>query len=95
MYERFGKGDLVPEIDLPEDAEHLWDWFWEINRRRQSGMNGPQPISHEAIAMWSAMTGEILLREELKILTRMDDAYVSAVAKAHEDQQKANKRPGD
>jgi len=80
---------------VPDDAEHVWDWFWQINRRRQQGMNGPQPTSYETIALWSAMTGERPLREELAILMRMDDAYVDAVAKAHDDQQRANKRPGE
>lgn len=56
-------------------------------------MNGPQPLTYAEIASWSRMTGEILLREELAILTDMDDAYLSALAEEREAQRVANEKP--
>lgn len=77
---------------MPEDGENLWSVFWQLNRRRQQGFNGPQPISLTEIALWLRMTGEILLREELSIILDMDDAYLSSLAEVREDQAKANKK---
>lgn len=93
MRERFGLGDQVQEPEIPDEGEHVWLWFWSLNHRRQHGMNGPQPLTYAEIASWSRMTGEILLREELAILTDMDDAYLSALAEEREAQRVANEKP--
>ncbi|WP_281408076.1 hypothetical protein [Rhizobium sp. P32RR-XVIII] len=38
------------------------------------------------------MTGDILLREEVAIITDMDDAYLDALAKEREAQRVANRK---
>lgn len=93
MYERFGRDELIQEPDVPEEGESLWTAFWGLNRRRPQGMSGPQPLSYVEIASWSRLTGEILLREEITILTDMDDSYLEALAKEREAQRVANEKP--
>lgn len=93
MYERFGRDALIQDPDIPEDGEVLWVSFWALNRRRQQGMSGPQPLSYFEISSWSRLTGEILLREEIAILTDMDDDYLDALAKEREAQRVANEKP--
>lgn len=94
MYERFGRDELVQEPEIPEDGEHIWAWFWTLNRRRQHGMNGPQPLAYDEIGAWARMTGEPIMREELHIITDMDDAYLTALANEREAQRVANEKPG-
>ena len=93
MYERFGRDELIQEPEIPEEGESLWGAFWLLNRRRPQGMNGPQPLTYAEIASWSLLTGEILLREEITIITDMDDAYLDALAKEREAQRVANAKP--
>lgn len=93
MYERFGREKLIQEPEIPDEGEHLWKWFWSLSGRRQQGMNGPQPLTYAEIASWSRLTGEILLREEITIITDMDDAYLEALAKEREAQRVANEKP--
>ncbi|MDO6966988.1 phage tail assembly chaperone [Rhizobium alvei] len=95
MYERFGRDDLIQTPDIPEEGESLWSAFWALNRRRQHGMNGPQPLTYSEIGFWSRLTGEILLRDEITIIIEMDDAYIVALEKERDAQRVANKRPGD
>lgn len=56
-------------------------------------MNGPQPLTYAEIASWSRMTGEALLREEISVITDMDDAYLSALTEEREAQRAANEKP--
>jgi len=93
MYERFGRENLTQEPEIPDEGEHLWAWFWHLSGRRQQGMSSPQPLTYEEIAYWSRLTGEILLREEITIITDMDDAYLEALAKEREAQRVANEKP--
>jgi hypothetical protein len=93
MYERFGQEALIQEPDIPEEGEHLWEWFFTLSVRRRQGMDGPLALTYSEIRSWSEMTGEVLLREEVALLIGMDDAYLSALAKEREAQREANKKP--
>lgn len=92
MYERFDRAALIEEPDIPEEGEHIWLWFWQLSRRRQQGVDGPQPLTYTEISECSRMTGEILLREEIAVITDMDDAYLDALAKEREAQRVANRK---
>ena len=91
MRERFGRAETVEDPEIPDDGEHIWTWFWMLAARRQSGINGPQPISYADIMAWCQMTGELMLREELAIIIRMDDSYLSSISKIRDEQAEANK----
>lgn len=93
MYERFGQEALIQEPDIPEEGEHLWEWFWHLSSRRGQGMDGPMALTYAELVAWSEIAGEIILREEITIIVGMDDSYLSALAKEREAQRAANKRP--
>lgn len=66
--------------DIEEDCSHLWEWFWDISRGRQVGMNGWLALPAVEIRAWQDMTGNIIRAEELQVLRDMDQAFLSAMA---------------
>jgi hypothetical protein len=56
------------------------DWFWDLGSARSIGFAGPDPIRLTDIAAWSNLTGNILLREEVTILRRLDVAFLHTLA---------------
>ncbi len=48
---------LNGEISYPPVAgQRAWDWFWELDKGRQVGME-PNPISWSDIGEWQRVTG--------------------------------------
>lgn len=43
------------------------------------GVNGPNPLTLHDIEAWMRVTGNILRREEVMVLRRMDFAFMQAV----------------
>lgn len=65
-----------PDPDVPDEAQHVWDWFWdELTNRRKSG---PEPLSYAEIGEWQRLTHTEILPEEIAMLVAMDDAYLKA-----------------
>jgi hypothetical protein len=69
-------GAEAPEADVPEQAMHVWHWFWELSNRRQTG---PEAIQHVEIDAWAMLNGRALLPVEVEWLTAMDDMYLKVV----------------
>lgn len=90
MYERFGQEALIQEPEVPEEGEHLWEWFWHLSGRRMQGMDGPLALTYPEIRAWSEMTGEIVLREEVAVILSMDDGYLGALEKERAAQREAS-----
>ncbi|MBZ3690984.1 phage tail assembly chaperone [Phyllobacterium calauticae] len=80
-----------PIITIEDTIQYLWDWFWEMSDSRSSGMNGPNPISHQDLMAWCQFSGNILLREEWRILTAMDNTYREAIAIENKEQAERQK----
>lgn len=76
-HKRFHQPD-PPHARPPREVSHLWDWFWSLSNRRQSG---PEPLTFGEIQAWSRMTATPIRPEEVEMLAAMDDAYVSEVRK--------------
>ena len=93
VYTRFGRQDDIEEADIPEEGQHIWAWFWTLNQRRQSGMDGPQPLTYTEIQAWQSSTGVIVRREETAILFGMDNTFLETLAKTREDQRVFNEKP--
>ncbi len=74
---------------MPEAGAHLWDWFWELSKRRRSG---PEPLTFGEIGEWGRLTGTAVRPEEVSILLRMDDAFI---AQAREEQNDAAVRASE
>jgi hypothetical protein len=77
---RFGLPVEEPE-PLSQDFDYLLGWFWDLNAGRPPGFSGPEPLSMTELALWISLTGEIVRREEIRIIRSMDDAYLAAVAR--------------
>lgn len=92
MYERFGQEVLIQVPDIPEEGEHLWEWFWHLSRRRGQGMDGPLALTYDEIRAWSEMAGEIVLREEVAVILSMDDGYLGALSTERQRQHEEARR---
>lgn len=79
-------------MEVEEHWAHLWEWFWQLSAVRGQGFSGPEPITFSEIASWTALTGEIVRREEVRVLLAMDAAYRGAAA---EEQEVARARSQD
>ena len=86
--ERFDCEDQNPEIEPPEDGKWLWDWFLELNACRSQGFSAPNAVTFPDLESWSRLTGNIIRREEIAIIRRMDDAFLAALAEEREEQRK-------
>lgn len=85
---RFHVPELTPEApEIPDQVEHVWNWFWEISGQRSSGMADAEPIAWRDISEWSRLTGNSLHPEELRMLIEMDAAFRSALADERKPQE--------
>jgi len=66
--------------DVPVCAQHVWDWWWELNARRPPGFDNLEPISYTEICSWLFVTRRHVAPEELDWLVRMDNAWLVAIA---------------
>ncbi|WP_425376508.1 phage tail assembly chaperone [Shinella granuli] len=66
-----------PEIALPREAEHIWEWFIELDRARQVGMVA-NPIPFAEIQAFAALNGVVMLPWEVRALRSLDYALLSA-----------------
>lgn len=63
---------LKAEISYPPVAgQHIWDWFWELDRGRQAGMQA-NALSWGDIGEWQRMTGTELDAWELNAIRQME-----------------------
>jgi len=61
--------------ELPEELEHIWNWFQKLHRRRQYGF-GANPLASSEIAAWASLSGWELSAFEFDALCRVDDAVL-------------------
>lgn len=88
-YARFDKE--APPLDIPEDVEHVWNWFISIGEvvgRVRDGVCDPIPPS-EWLA-WRTLTGEIVHLWEQEALFAMDVAFCDEMNKELEDKRAAH-----
>jgi len=76
---------------LPEVAQHIWYWFWQLNDRRQRGFDSPNPISYSDLKAWASLTNTYILPEEVEAIMAMDSAYLSAVHAEQKAKRESNK----
>jgi hypothetical protein len=67
-------------IDIPDAAEYLWKWFWDLSAARGSNGFGSNPIGYETLQAWSIMTTNQPTPWEIEVLRRMDGEYMDIVA---------------
>lgn len=71
-------GQPVPALVIPPNGQHVWHWFWSLSNRRR---NGPEPLSYSDVGEWQRLTHTPIRPEEVEMLMRMDDAYLTEVRK--------------
>ncbi|MCA0257143.1 MAG: hypothetical protein LCH47_11175 [Proteobacteria bacterium] len=57
---------------IPAGGELLWRWFNDMHSARSSGMNGPNPISFEAVAAYARLNRWAIEPRHVSILQAMD-----------------------
>lgn len=82
---------------VPFCAEHVWSYWWELNRRRPPGFESISPFSYTEICHWMVLTGRELPPYEVRWLVDMDDAYLDEIskersAKREREQEKQDSR---
>jgi hypothetical protein len=83
---------IMPEqlADLPERnplTNYIWEYFWELSRRRGNNGFGIQRINYLDLDAWGRQTKRRLDLWELEALLAIDDAYVDA-SYQHKDKPK-------
>lgn len=73
-----------PEVDPPDAALHVWNWFWRLNSRRAYGEAGPLPLTYTEVQSWSRLTRSEVRPDEVEMIIAMDDAYLSETAEESE-----------
>ncbi|KRG47341.1 hypothetical protein ARC20_03150 [Stenotrophomonas panacihumi] len=69
-------GIETPELEVPDEGGHLWEWFSELSNRRRTG---PEALAFAELGEWQRLTGQDVLPVEIEMLLSMDDAYLRAV----------------
>lgn len=62
--------------DFPDDLEHIWSMFLELNECRTNGFSGPNPISYQDIKAWMDLTDTPVTPFEVEGIKRLDKVYV-------------------
>ena len=82
----------VPETYIPFEAEHLWNWFWQLsNARGSSGFGGASPLCFTEIRAWIEVTGLTVRPWEIDAIRAMDGAYMQAQAEMSKAKPKGKK----
>lgn len=75
---RFGQ-PTGPVASVPFQAQHVWQWFWQLSTRRgHSAAGGPLAISWEAIRAWSELLNVQPEPVEIDMILHMDSAFMAA-----------------
>lgn len=72
--EKFGQAS--PDHEVPEDAIHVWAWFWELSSRRKSG---PEALAYADVGEWQRLMRRQVRPEEVEMIMSMDNAFLAEV----------------
>ena len=65
----------IPEYEIPPEGEHLWDWFWDLSKRRPQGF-GVSLIPYSEIQSWLSIRKPLTYDWEIDIIMKMDLAFM-------------------
>lgn len=68
--------ELRDQPELPESAEHVWNWFLELNSGRTASMAGLNTISYSEIKAWAELLKMDLAVWEVNALKALDRAFL-------------------
>jgi hypothetical protein len=70
----------IEEHPPPEEAEYLFNWFWQVHQGRAQGFSGPLPLDAKEIKAWAELSGISLTPWEFQVIRKMDRAFLDTVA---------------
>jgi hypothetical protein len=81
--------EQLPNIEIPIEGVHIWNWFWDLSNHRPAGF-GISFIPYSEYQAWLNVRMPFIYDWELEILMKMDQAFI----KAYQDQDviKKNKK---
>jgi hypothetical protein len=59
---------------FPLELSYVWAWFIELDEARGVSFAGASPISFTEMQAWAALTGRVLLPNEVRLIRRLDRA---------------------
>src|SRR5690606_2203996 len=68
-----------PEVTVAVSDQHLWDWFWEVDRFRAPSEHGVNPLTLRDVNDWSRLTGMPVSLDEARAILALDDHYRPAL----------------
>lgn len=81
---------------VPLCAQHVWDWWWEeLNPRRGRGFDLPEPIPFSEIKSWIYLLQIRTTPEEIRWLTKMDNAYLEQYGSEKSDKSDRERERAD
>lgn len=72
---------MVPEPDVPDAGDHLWEWFWSLDAARPSNGFGANPITYSEIEAWARLVDAEPSPDEVRVIKAMDGAMLAELAK--------------
>jgi hypothetical protein len=69
---------IALDLEMPEAAKHIWDWFQELSETRQNGMSINR-ITYTEIYSWSFLTGACPLPWEVAAIKALDRVFVASI----------------
>jgi len=76
---------VVPDPpELEQGSDHILQWFFELNLRRQPGFSGLSPLTFSDVAAWQSLTGKLTRPEEIEAILEMDSTYIEEMNKKRE-----------
>ena len=98
-YNQQAGAETPEQPEVPLCAEHVWQWWWELNARRAPGFDNLAPLSYSEICAWLALTCKLVTPEEIGWLIAMDNAWLTAIseerkAKHERDKEESERKSG-
>lgn len=98
-YNQQAGAETPEQPTVPQCAQHVWEWWWQLNARRPPGFDSLVPLSYTELLAWLQLTGRYVAPEEIEWLIQMDNAWLVAIAqerkyKAEREKEKAERNKG-
>lgn len=71
----------MPELDgpkMPNGADYLVRWFYELSVSRNITAGGPSSIPHSEVTAWQELTGNRLTPWEYRVIREIDNLYINS-----------------
>lgn len=77
---RFGASRFSKPVDIPDNYEHVWNWFWELSEFRKYSDGHAECICPKDILDWKLLFGNLITRRECAMIIAMDASFREALA---------------